>query len=75
MHSLYSFLMELDKRKIHYNLHRIRHESIMVDVAVPGQRWEIELMQDGTIEIEKFISDGHIFDEKEIAELYKQFSD
>ena len=28
----------------------------MIEVAVPGQRWEIEFMEDGTIDIEKFIS-------------------
>jgi len=38
-------------------------DSILVEVAVPGQRWEIEFMADGTIQIEKFFSDGKIENE------------
>jgi hypothetical protein len=47
----------------------------MVEIAVPGQRWEVEFMEDGSIEIEKFISSGQIFDGKEIEELFSEFSD
>jgi len=32
----------------------------MIEVAVPGQRCEIEFLEDGTIDIEKFISDNYI---------------
>jgi hypothetical protein len=53
----------------------------MVEIAVPGKRWEVEFMDDGTIEIEKFISTGQIFNCeevgqcKEIEELFSEFSD
>ncbi|WP_235822092.1 hypothetical protein [Gottfriedia luciferensis] len=46
----------------------------MVEVTVPGQRWEIEIMNDGTIEIEKFISDGDFYDAIELEVLIKEFS-
>lgn len=46
------------KKKIYYRLNMIRPDGIMmIEVAVPRQIWEIEYMEDGTIEIEKFISD------------------
>jgi len=35
----------------------------MIEVTVPGQRWEIEFLEDGTVDIEKFISDGKMYDE------------
>jgi len=69
------FLNELEKRKISYQLNKVRKESIMIAITVPGQRWEIEFMEDGTCEIEKFISDGKILDEKEIKILFDNFSD
>ena len=48
----------------------------MVEVAVPGQRWEVEFMDDGLIEIEKFISDGGVwYDENELMNLFEDFSD
>jgi len=72
-HALVRFLDELDKRKIHYSLGKIR-DGILIEVAVPGQRWEIEFMLDGSVEIEKFISSGDIFGDEEIEMLFRDFS-
>lgn len=69
------FLNTLDKNSIFYKINKIRPESIMVEVAVPGQRWEIEFMNDGTVEIEKFISDGSFYGEEELKILLDEFSD
>lgn len=45
----------------------------MVLVAVPGQRWEIEFMLDGRIDIEVFYSDGKILhDPYELDELLRR---
>ena len=65
----------LEDKKIYYKLNKIRNESIMVEVAVPGERWEVEFMDDGTIEIEKFISDGDCYDGKELDYLFENYSD
>ena len=72
--SLVAFLEMLEERKIYYKLNKIR-DSILVEVTVPGQRWEVEFMSDGSVEIEKFLSDGTIFDHNEIETLLKDFSD
>lgn len=69
------FLNKLKDSNIFYRLSKIRSEAIMVEVAVPGQRWEIEFMDDGAIEIEKFISDGEMYDAAELEVLFKGFSD
>ncbi len=75
LNDIYKFLNLLEENTIYYRLNKIRPESIMVEIAVPGQRWEIEFMEDGTIEIEKFISDGEIYGEKELEVLLDKFSD
>lgn len=54
-------------------MNKIKPESIMFEVAVPGQRWEIEFMNDGTIEIEKFISDGTFYGKEELEILLDEF--
>lgn len=72
---LNSFLNKLDERSIFYRLSKIRPESIMVEVAVPGQRWEVEFMEDGSVEIEKFMSDGGYYDGAELEVLFRDFSD
>jgi hypothetical protein len=72
---LISFLNKLEANNYFYKLNKVREESIMVEIAVPGQRWEIEFMENGTVEIEKFISDGDFYNVKEIEVLFKDFSD
>lgn len=74
MKKLIEFLDELEVRKIYYRLNKIR-EGILVEIVVPGERWEVEFLADGSIEIEKFFSDGQIFSETEIATLFDNFTD
>lgn len=68
-------LNALEENRIYYRLNKIRPESIMIEVAVPGQRWEIEFLEDGTIMIEKFIGDGAVYGKEELEFLLKEFSD
>lgn len=51
------FLDKLEALKLTYKLQHIR-DSIMVEVAVPGERWEIEFFDDGHVELERFVSSG-----------------
>ena len=41
---------------------RCRDDAILVDVVVPGQRWEIEFLLDEEPAVEVFKSDGKILD-------------
>lgn len=74
MKKLYDFLNKLEQNSIHYKLDKIREDSIMVEVAVPGERWEVEFISDDSIEIEKFKSNGEIFNEDELKVLFSIFS-
>lgn len=72
---LLRFLNELEDKNIFYKIDKIRSESILIEIAVPGQRWEVEFMDDGTIEVEKFISDGQIHDENQLDILFRDYTD
>jgi len=72
-YELISFLNKLENAEIYYKLNKIR-DSILIEIAVPGQRWEVEFMDDDTIEIEKFISDGNYYDANELKNLFNDFS-
>ncbi len=48
------FLEELERRKIAYDLTHHRPDTLMVQLYVPGQRWEVEFYADGQIELEVF---------------------
>lgn len=72
---LTQFLDQLEKARIYYTLTRHREDTIMVQVTVPGERWEIEFLADGTVEVEKFISSGEIYSEEALIELIAMFAE
>jgi hypothetical protein len=68
-----ALLNRLDREKIAYTLSHSRDEAITIHVAVPGERWEIELVDYGDEfhwEVERFRSNGHLDDESAIEELF-----
>jgi hypothetical protein len=73
-----SFLNKLDNLKADYQLSKIRIDAVMVELSVPGQKWEIEFNTYGKtegyqVEIEKFISNGKLYDENELDVLFREF--
>jgi hypothetical protein len=76
--TLLAFLRRLEQAKIWYRLNQIRDDALMVEIHVPGERWEVELVDYGDEvhwEIERFVSDGKIDDETALDELFAKFSD
>lgn len=71
-----AFLAELRLARIHFSLAQVRDEGIMVQVVVPGERWEIEFMDDGDVQVERFLSKGQIeHGDGALRELLSRFSD
>lgn len=54
-----ALLERLDSENVRYDLLRVR-DALMVSLSVPGERWEIEFFDDGSIEVERFRSTGTI---------------
>jgi hypothetical protein len=72
---LLTFLDRLEAHDIYYTLDHVR-DSVMVTVAVPGQRWEVEFFEDSHVEVEIFTSskDG-LEDESVLEKLFSEFAD
>jgi hypothetical protein len=75
LEKLLNFLFELGVYKISHRLTSVRPEAVMVDNAVPGERWEVEFFADGHVEAEVFKSPGIIGGEEILARLFEEFSD
>ena len=71
---LTSFLIDLERREISYTLAHNRDEAITVNVAAPGERWEVEFLYDGSIEVERFISNGEVHGEEILTELFARYA-
>lgn len=72
---LLKFLSHLDQAQLSYTLAHYRDEALMVIVDVPGERWEVEFLSDGTIEVERFISNGEIEAEDALSELFAVYAE
>lgn len=72
---LVAFLERLDEAKISYSLQHSRDDAVMVLAYAPGEYWEIEFMEDGDVDIERFRSNGEIHDESMLEELFALWSD
>lgn len=57
---LLALLRRLEAARIHYTLRHSRHDAVMVEVAVPGERWEIDFLEDGDVDVEVFRSAGGV---------------
>jgi hypothetical protein len=54
------FLTRLEAAGVFYRLGHVREGYVMVEVAVPGEHWEVEFASDGSVELEVFESSGDI---------------
>jgi hypothetical protein len=72
---LTTFLKYLEHAHIHYTLASHREDAIMVLVTVPGERWEVEFLSDGMVEVERFISNGEICGGEALQALLSQYAD
>jgi hypothetical protein len=75
MISIINFLNKLEKAHIFYSLSKSREDAVMVEITVPGEKWEVEYFDNGNIEIEVYKSDGEIHNEDKLDDLFKKFSD
>lgn len=73
--TLTNLLDRLDEADIHYTLSSLREAAVMVSVSIPGERWEVEFMSDGEVEVEIFSTDGEIHDESMFDELFERNAD
>lgn len=67
-----AYLDRLESAGIVYRLEKVR-DALMVTLAIPGERWEVEFFEDGHVEIERFKSIGEIEDELALEQLIHEF--
>lgn len=73
MNKLTAFLAQLDTKRIDYSRAHSREDAVLVAVAVPGERWEVEFLGNGSVEVERFVSNGEIYDEAMLQELFERY--
>jgi hypothetical protein len=70
------FLQRLDQAHLTYRLDHTRPDSVMVDISLPGWRWEVEFMIDGSVDIERYRSVAGVeSDPRLLEELFEEDAD
>ena len=72
---LLDLIQRLGAAEIPYRLSSLLPDAICVEVVSPGVHWEIEFMQHGGIEVERYVSNGEIADESALEVLFQKFID
>jgi hypothetical protein len=65
----------LHKAGLHFVRSDYRPDAISLYVTVPGQRWEVDVLDDGEVEVECFRSDGSILDEADLKRMIRSFAE
>jgi len=55
---LYEILRQLDDADIKFELAYNRDNAVSIMITVPGERWEIDVFDEGAVEVERFVSGG-----------------
>jgi len=71
---LFELLRELAAAHIWFSLANTREGAVTILVVVPGERWEIDVFEDGEVDFEVFQSDGTIYDEAALRERLARYS-
>jgi hypothetical protein len=70
---LLDLLARLQAASLFYTLADPTDRAIMVQVVVPGERWEIQVHEDGRIGVEVFVSERGVEGPERLEDLFERF--
>jgi hypothetical protein len=66
-HPLYKLLRALDAVSIFYTISRHREDSVMVMLTLVGERVEVDIFEDGHMEVSRFFGDERVVGDEELV--------
>ncbi|HEX4264997.1 MAG TPA: hypothetical protein VH597_11705 [Verrucomicrobiae bacterium] len=67
-HPLYELLRRLENAKIHFTLSRNRSDTILVTLTVVGERLEVDVFDDGSMEVSRFLGSENVVGGAELVD-------
>jgi|GEM_PF-311510 len=65
--NLRKILRQLEEAKSHFEVRYHRYDAIPICANVPGERWEIDVLEDGDIDFERFVSAEGVRGEEDLT--------
>jgi hypothetical protein len=66
-HPLYDLLKRLDEANFYYSLNRHRDDTVLVTIAFVGERVEIDVFNDGHMEVSRFLGTEDVLGGEELV--------
>ena len=66
-HSLFTLLSQLEAAKIHFTLGRHRPDTVLVTLTFVGERVEVDVFDDGHMEVSRFKGNEDILGGSELV--------
>jgi hypothetical protein len=71
-HPLFELLTQLESAHIHFTLGRHRPDSVIVTLTLVGERVEIDVFDDGRMEVSRFLGTEDILGGQELVDQLVQ---
>jgi hypothetical protein len=68
------FLLRIREKKIPYSLLHGHRNNIIINISVPGERWEAEFSQENSTNVRRYISKGKIYNETILLENFPELA-
>jgi len=76
MHPLYALLIELESARIHFTIGRHRPDTILVTLTLVGERVEIDVFENGHMEVSRFKGNEDVVGEYELVQrIIREYCD
>lgn len=70
-----AIVRELEVAQIHFRVTHHRYDGITIEAHVPGERWEIDVLEDGDVDFERFVSAGGVQSEDLLTQFIARFAE
>ena len=67
-HPLFPLLLALDAAALYYTLARDRPDTVRVNITVVGERMEVDVFEDGHMEVSRFVGSEDIVGDATLVE-------
>ncbi len=72
---LMGIIRALEAAQIHFVLSYHRYGAVSILATVPGERWEIDVLEIGDVEFERFVTVGGVAGEVEMTRAIAGFAE
>ena len=67
-HPLFRLLLSLDAAPLYYTLARDRPDSVRVNITLVGERMEVDVFEDGHMEVSRFVGSEEVVGDATLVE-------